>query len=323
MAYVKILGTGAYVPERVLKNSELQKMVDTSDEWITTRTGIKERRISTSEDASDLGANAARIALENSGVSKDDIDYIIVATISSETLTPSTACVIQSKLEASNATAYDLNGACSGFMFALIQGEALIKAGKAKKVLVIGSEVLSKITNWKDRGTCVLFGDGAGAAVLGEGDKGILSTYSKSFGNLGMYLTAGGRSLGSPFIEDKLDSVDGFINMNGKEVFKFASYAMTNAVKKLCKDENIHLEDIDVIIPHQANYRIIEYASTKLNIPIEKFFIHLEKYGNTSAASVPMAMHEAIEKKIIKEDMNVVLVAFGGGLTVGAALIKF
>ncbi|SFA77178.1 beta-ketoacyl-ACP synthase III [Clostridium frigidicarnis] len=323
MAYVKILGTGAYVPERVLKNSELQKMVDTSDEWITTRTGIKERRISTFEDASDLGANAARIALENSGVSKDDIDYIIVATISSETLTPSTACVIQSKLEASNATAYDLNGACSGFMFALIQGEALIKAGKAKKVLVIGSEVLSKITNWKDRGTCVLFGDGAGAAVLGEGDKGILSTYSKSFGNLGMYLTAGGRSLGSPFIEDKLDSVDGFINMNGKEVFKFASYAMTNAVKKLCEDENIHLEDIDVIIPHQANYRIIEYASTKLNIPIEKFFIHLEKYGNTSAASVPMAMHEAIEKKIIKEDMNVVLVAFGGGLTVGAALIKF
>ena len=323
MAYVKILGTGAYVPERVLKNSELQKMVDTSDEWITTRTGIKERRISTSEDASDLGTNAARIALENSGVSKDDIDYIIVATISSETLTPSTACVIQSKLEASNATAYDLNGACSGFMFALIQGEALIKAGKAKKVLVIGSEVLSKITNWKDRGTCVLFGDGAGAAVLGEGDKGILSTYSKSFGNLGMYLTAGGRSLESPFIEDKLDSVDGFINMNGKEVFKFASYAMTNAVKKLCEDENIHLEDIDVIIPHQANYRIIEYASTKLNIPIEKFFIHLEKYGNTSAASVPMAMHEAIEKKIIKEDMNVVLVAFGGGLTVGAALIKF
>lgn len=323
MAYVKILGTGAYVPERVLKNSELQKMVDTSDEWITTRTGIKERRISTSEDASDLGTNAARIALENSGVSKDDIDYIIVATISSETLTPSTACVIQSKLEASNATAYDLNGACSGFMFALIQGEALIKAGKAKKVLVIGSEVLSKITNWKDRGTCVLFGDGAGAAVLGEGDKGILSTYSKSFGNLGMYLTAGGRSLGSPFIEDKLDSVDGFINMNGKEVFKFASYAMTNAVKKLCEDENIHLEDIDVIIPHQANYRIIEYASTKLNIPIEKFFIHLEKYGNTSAASVPMAMHEAIEKKIIKENMNVVLVAFGGGLTVGAALIKF
>lgn len=323
MAYVKILGTGAYVPERVLKNSELQKIVDTSDEWITTRTGIKERRISTSEEPSDLGANAARIALENSGISKDEIDYIIVATMSSETLTPSTACIIQSKLEASNATAYDLNGACSGFVFALIQGEALIKAGKAKKVLVIGTEVLSKLLNWKDRGTCILFGDGAGAVVLGEGDRGILSTYSKSFGELGMYLTAGSKALQNPFVEKKLDSLDDCISMNGKEVFRFASSAITNAVKKICEDENMQLEDIDIIVPHQANYRIIEYASTKLNIPIEKFFINLDKYGNTSAASVPIALNEAIEKKIIKENMNVILVAFGGGLTVGAALIKF
>ena len=323
MSYVEILGSGAYVPSKILSNKDLEGIVDTSDEWIVTRTGIRERRIAVDEETSDVASVAAKRALENSKVSKEEIDYIIVATLSGETITPSTACMVQSKIGAINATAYDLNGACSGFIYALIQGEALIKASKAKKVLVIGVEILSKFVDWKDRNTCVLFGDGAGAVVLSEGDKGIITTYSKSFGDLGMCLTIGGTPLNNIFMEEPVKALDSSIHMEGGSVFKFATSAMVEAVEKVALDGGITLDDIDIIIPHQANYRIIEYASKKLKMDINKFFINLDKYGNTSSASVPIALNEALEKGIIKPNMNVVMVAFGGGLTVGATLVKF
>lgn len=323
MSYVEILGSGAYVPSKILSNKDLEDIVDTSDEWIVTRTGIKERRIAVDEETSDVASIAAERALKDSKVSKEEIDYIIVATLSGENITPSTACMVQSKIGAVNATAYDLNGACSGFIYALIQGEALIKASKAKKVLVIGVELLSKFVDWKDRNTCVLFGDGAGAVVLSEGDKGIITTYSKSFGELGMCLTIGGTPLNNIFMSEPIGTLNSSIYMDGGAVFKFATSAMVEAVEKIVIEAGLTLEDVDVIIPHQANYRIIEYASKKLKMDINKFFINLDKYGNTSSASVPIALNEALEKGVIKPNMNVVMVAFGGGLTVGATLVKF
>ncbi|MEW8955559.1 beta-ketoacyl-ACP synthase III [Clostridium sp.] len=323
MSYVEILGSGAYVPSKILSNKDLEDIVDTSDEWIVTRTGIRERRIAVDEETSDVASKAAERALKDSKVSKEEIDYIIVATLSGENVTPSTACMVQSKIGAVNATAYDLNGACSGFIYALIQGEALIKASKAKKVLVIGVELLSKFVDWKDRNTCVLFGDGAGAVVLSEGDKGIITTYSKSFGDLGMCLTIGGTPLNNIFMSEPIETLNSSIHMDGGAVFKFATSAMIEAVEKVVIEGGLTLEDVDVIIPHQANYRIIEYASKKLKMNINKFFINLDKYGNTSSASVPIALNEALEKGIVKPNMNVVMVAFGGGLTVGATLVKF
>lgn len=323
---IGIIGTGSYVPENIMTNKDLEKLVDTSDEWITTRTGIKERRIlDKDKSASYMAKIAAERALDSSGLSSQDIDLIIVTTITPDMAFPSTACIVQEQLGLKNAAAFDLEAACTGFVYGLTNAYAFIKSGLYKNVLVISAENLSKIIDFEDRNTCVLFGDGAGAVVVSrvESDKGILAMDIGADGSGGDLLSqpAGGSLM--PSTEETVKNKLHFIKMEGNSVFKFAVRTMTKSSKKVMEDMNFSIEDIDYLIPHQANMRIIEAASKRLKIDKEKIGINLDKYGNMSAASIPVALDEAVRSGKIKKGDNVILVGFGGGLTWGATLIKW
>ena len=324
MRGVRILGIGHYCPENIVRNKDLEKIVETTDEWIIKRTGIRERRISTGEGTVDLAYKAAINALKNSKCNKEDIDLIIVATTTPDKLMPSTACSIQGLLGCKNAAAFDISAACSGFVYSLIVGSSLIKGTDKKKALIIGSEVLSKITDWSDRNTCVLFGDGAGAAVieLSEEDS-IISTCFAADGELGeKTLVAAELKINTPFSSDESNEKR-YVEMKGAEVFKFAVSVLPEIVKELLEKANEDINNIKYIVPHQANLRIIDEAARRLQIDREKFYVNVDKYGNTSAASIPIALSELIEKGLINKGDKIILAAFGGGLTWAGTLIKF
>lgn len=321
-----ILGVGSYVPDRVLKNDDLEKMVDTSDEWISTRTGIKQRRIALPEQAaSDIAIPAAKKALDAAKVLPKAIDLIIVATSTPDMHFPATACILQYKLKCTKAAAFDLSAACSGFIYALIVAQQFVNTGTAKYVLVVASEVLSKAVNWGDRETCVLFGDGAGAVVVGPVDKGygILSAHLAAEGAGWDLLTLPGAGSRIPLTVESVRNGKHFISMNGKEVFKFAAKVMEEGSLKTLELAGLSKEDISLLIPHQANIRIIEHAAKKLGLPMEKVMVNIHKYGNTSASSIILAMDEALEQGLINTGDNILTIAFGAGLTWGAAVIRW
>ena len=323
MENAKIIGFGLYTPKNLVENERLQEFLETSDEWIRSRTGIERRYISLDENTSDLAVEASKKALNQAGLSAEEIDLIIVATVTPDNFTPSTACIVQDKLGAKNAWAFDINAACTGFIYALKLGRSLIRSGEAKNALIIGAETLSKALNWEDRGSCVLFGDGAGAIVLTstEEDCGIKCVNVKSDGSKGDSLVIQGLPLNSPF-KDGREVSKNYINMNGREIFKFATKVMEESIVEILEKENIKIEDISAIIPHQANLRIIDYVVKRLGIPREKFVTNLQNYGNTSGASIPIALCESINEGNLKKGDKIIMVGFGGGLTWGAALIK-
>lgn len=324
MKYVKIIGTGSSVPEAILSNSDLEKMVDTSDEWITSRTGIKERRIADENTAaSDVAHGAAEKALKAAGVSPQELDVIIVGTITPDFIFPSTGCVLQSRLGAKKAYAFDLMAGCSGFLYTLHVAEGIIKSGGAEKILAIGVDVLSKVTDFEDRSTCILFGDGAGAAVLTASEEpGILSSILNSDGNHWdlLYVPAGGSR--TPIDEEVLKNREQYIKMEGNDVFKVAVKSMESATADAIAKANVSPEDIDLFVPHQANNRILEAVRKRLNFPEEKVFANLDKYGNTSGASIPLALDEAVRQGRVKEGNLVLFAAFGAGFTWGASVVK-
>ena len=323
MKNAKMIGFGLYTPKNLVENERLQEFLETSDEWIRTRTGIERRYISLDENTSDLAVEASKKALSQARLSAEEIDLIIVATVTPDNFTPSTACIVQDKLGAKNAWAFDINAACTGFIYALKLGRSLIRSGEANNALIIGAETLSKALNWEDRGSCVLFGDGAGATVLTstEEDCGIKCVNVKSDGSKGDSLVIQGLPLNSPF-KDGREVSKNYINMNGREIFKFATKVMEESIVDILEKENIKIEDIAAIIPHQANLRIIDYVVKRLGIPREKFITNLQNYGNTSGASIPIALCESIDEGNLKKGDNIIMVGFGGGLTWGAALIK-
>lgn len=325
MNYVVIKGTGSYVPENIITNADLEKLVETSDEWISSRTGIKERRISIDENTSDLAYQASLRALESAGLSPDDLDLIIVATLTPDAFTPSTACIVQKLLGAKRAAAFDINAACSGFIYSIHIAAQFIKTGVYKNVLVIGSEILSKIVDWSDRNTCVLFGDGAGAVVLSAQDNSsIFSVTIGADGAKGEALLCPALPVANPYVkEDCNTSLKSFIQMEGREVFRFATSIIADSIENLVKEQSITIEDIKYIVPHQANYRIIDSASKKLNIGIEKFYMNLDRFGNTSSASIPIALDEMNKKGMLSKGDKIVMVGFGGGLTYGAAIVEW
>lgn len=305
-----IIGTGHYVPEKVLTNADLEKIVDTNDEWIRTRTGIEERRIADdSINTSDMAFYAAVNALEDAKIKAEDIDLILVATVTPDMSFPSVSCIIQDRLGATNAAAMDVSAACSGFMYGVITAQQFIQTGAYKNILVVGAEKLSKITDWSDRNTCVLFGDGAGAAVIGpvSDGKGILSFELGSDGSGGKHL-----------LHD-----NEYIGMNGREVFKFAVRQMPESSVNVVKKAGFNTEDVDYLIPHQANIRIMEAARERLGLPQDKMATSVKQYGNTSAASIPLALSEDVKSGKIKDNDLVVLVGFGGGLTWGAVALRW
>lgn len=323
MKEVKIIGIGSSVPEKIVTNDDLSKIVDTNDEWITSRTGIKERRISEGDNTSDLASKAALKALNNAKLTPEDIDLIVVATSSPDALSPSTAVFVQKKIGAFNAACFDISAACSGFIYALNVASQFIKTGQNKAVLVIGAEVLSKVTDWTDRGTCVLFGDGAGAAVLVPSEeKGIASIFNGADGRKTEFLGINCAPVNNPYVTSgKFEGIK--ISMEGAEVFKFASSIILEAVDKVLKDTGYSLNDIKYIIPHQANLRIINYAAKKLGGAEEKFYVNLQKYGNTSAASVPIALDEMVNNGLLKKGDKIIMVAFGAGFTWSVALVEW
>ncbi|GKX65398.1 beta-ketoacyl-ACP synthase III [Inconstantimicrobium mannanitabidum] len=323
MINARIVGAGRYLPDNIVSNDDLTKFMDTSDEWIVSRTGIQGRRISEGEDTSELATKAAFKALDKAKIKSEDVDLIIVATITPDMYTPSTACIVQKNIKAHKATAFDVSAACTGFLYALSVANAMVKTGQHKIALVIGAEVLSKVMNWKDRSTAVLFGDGAGAVIIKaeEGNCGIKSIYTMSEGDKGNSLEVGAVDVVNPFVKEQLEKKYPYITMQGGEVFKFATRAMIDALNKVLKDAGEQLENIKYVVPHQANLRIISYAAKKLNINIDKFYINLNKYGNTSGASIPIALAEVSEK--LEPGDKIILVGFGGGLTYGAALIEW
>ncbi len=323
---VGIIGIGSYAPEKVVTNKDLEKIVETSDEWIVSRTGIKQRHIAELGVAtSDLAAQAAEKALLNAGVAADEIDLIIVATATPDMLFPSTACLVQDKIKASKAAAFDLSAGCSGFAYGLVTGSQFIKAGLYKKVLVIGAETLSTILDWNDRNTCVLFGDGAGAVVLGEvpAGYGILGVDLGADGSGGelLKIPAGGSRI--PATNASIEQRLHYLQMSGNDVFKFAVKVMGEAAIKALDNAGLSHTDVDCLIPHQANIRIIQSAAKRLKLPMEKVVVNVDKYGNTSAASIPLAMDEAIKDGKLKTDDIVVLVGFGAGLTWASCVIKW
>ena len=328
MNKVQIIGTGSYLPEKVVSNFDLAKIVDTSDEWISSRTGIKERRISEGENTSDLATKAALNAIENSNINPEDIDLIVLGTLTPDSFMPSTACIVQKNIGAINATCFDISAACTGFIFALDIATQFIKTGKSRVALIIGSETLSKVVNWEDRNTCVLFADGAGAAVLKAGDENsILATYSGSEGTKGNHLTCDSIPVKNPYVKEKnivaVDENCSTIKMDGKEIFKFAVNIIIQSINELLKIAELQLEDIKYIIPHQANTRIIDFTAKKLGISQSKFFVNLDKYGNTSAASIAIALDEMSRKGMLEKGDKILLVGFGGGLTYGGTIIQW
>jgi 3-oxoacyl-[acyl-carrier-protein] synthase-3 len=323
-----ILGTGSYAPDRILTNEDLSKMVDTSDEWIRARSGIRERRIAAANEAtSDLAIKAAGRALENSRVPASEIDLVVVATVTPDHLMPSTACIVQHKLGIpTSAACFDVNAACSGFIYALDTACAMLGSGRYRKALVIGAEKLSSVVDWQDRGTCLLFGDGAGAVVIGLEDAPGTGLLGTKLGALGedtdlLYIPSGGSRM--PTSAESIARGDQFIKMKGKEVFKLAVRVMEEAARDILEQHGLAAHQIDLVIPHQANLRIIDAIAQYLELPVDRFFVNVDRYGNTSAASIPIAMDEARRTGRIKKGDLTLLVAFGAGLTYGSALIRW
>lgn len=322
---VGIVGVGSYVPDKILTNADLEKMVDTSDEWITTRTGIKERRIADGNTTtSDMAKRAAEEAIKSAKLNVSDIELIIVATITPDMPLPSTACLLQGKLGARNAVCFDISAACAGFIYAIATAEAFIKSGLYKNALVIGSEKLSVVTDWKDRNTCVLFGDGAGAAVLAPVKKGgILSTYLGSDGTQAdlLKIPAGGSKM--PASKDTVEERLHFVKMSGTELFKQAVKIMADAGNKAASMLNYGCDDVDWVIPHQANIRILNAVANRMKLASEKIYLNIEKYGNMSSASTAVALAGAVKEGKIKKGDVIVLDAFGAGLVWGAIVIEW
>ena len=324
--YAHIVGWGKYVPEKIVTNDEIAQCLDTSDEWIRTRTGIAERRHAAKEETTaSMAIAAAQLALDRARISPSAVDLIIVATLSPEHLFPSTACLVQDAIGATHAGAYDLSAACSGFIYGLAMGTAMIQSGSAKVVLIIGSETISRFLDKKDRGTYPLFGDGAAALVLQANvmPGGILATVLGSDGSGAEYLSipAGGSKY--PTSQETLDKRLHYMHMNGREVYRFATRVMGRVAKQACEKAGVSLDEIDLLIPHQANIRIIKSASKYLKISEDKVFTNLDKYGNTSAASIPLALCEAIEQGHVQNKDKVVMIGFGGGLTWGATVVEW
>jgi 3-oxoacyl-[acyl-carrier-protein] synthase-3 len=319
MMYSRVIGTGSYLPEKILTNRDLEQMVDTSDEWIRSRTGIAQRHIATDDQmASDLALNASREAMKAAKVDAGEIDLIIVATTTPDVIFPSTACILQDKLGVKDCAAFDVQAVCSGFIYALATADMFIRAGKYRTALVVGAEVYSRILDWSDRSTCVLFGDGAGAVVLTRSDRpGIISSHLHADGSYKDILTAPGsfsrgRIQGSPFVM-----------MEGNAVFKFAVKVLEDVVREALAENNLEVSDIDWLIPHQANIRIIISTAKKLGLPMEKVVATLDKHGNTSAASIPLALDVAVRDGRIQSGQHVLLEGVGGGFTWGAVLISW
>jgi 3-oxoacyl-[acyl-carrier-protein] synthase-3 len=312
-----IISTGAYLPSRVLPNAELEHMVETTDEWILSRTGIRERRIAADDEfTSDMGAKAAQQALELGGINPQDIDLIIVATCTADTVFPSTACYIQSKIGATRAAAFDVQAACSGFLYALVTADQFISSGVYKTVMVIGAEKLSSIVNWKDRNTCVLFGDGAGAVILLSFDLGADGAQTSI-----LSVPAGGCRM--PITPEVLDQRLQFLQMAGKEVFKYAVNAMNRSAEECLEKAGVKPEQVRWFIPHQANQRIVDAVAQRMNVGLEHFVINLDRYGNTSAACMPIALHETnMAGKLNRGDL-VLMVSFGGGLTWASTVLEW
>lgn len=321
----RIVGTGSYVPERVLTNADLERMVATSDTWIVERTGIRERRIAAPGEAcSDLGTKAAERALEAAGLTAADLDLILVATCTGDSPLPSTACLIQHRLGAVRAAACDISAACCGFVYALAVGEAYVKTG-LRHILVVGAEVMSVITDWTDRSTCILFGDGAGAVVLGpaDGDRGILSSHLHSDGNLwDLICVPGGGSRIPPSDKMLADGLQ-YIKMKGNETFKVAVKTLEESARETLSANHLSMDDLDLYVPHQANARIIKAVADRLELPMEKVVLNMDRYGNTSAASIPLALDEAVREGRVKAGSLVMIEAFGSGLTWASAVIRW
>ncbi|MFH2056585.1 MAG: beta-ketoacyl-ACP synthase III [bacterium] len=324
----KIIGIGSYVPEKILTNADLEKIVDTSDEWITTRTGIKERHVvgDSGEVTSDMCIAAGRRALADAGLEPEDLDLLIIGTVTPDMRTPSAAVLVQKELGAFNAAAMDVNAACVGFIYALTTARAFVASGQYRNILVFGSETLTSITNYKDRGTCVLFGDGAGAVIVSRaanGDNNILATHIAADGRHHglLYVQAGGSR--EPMTIDNIDNGVQYLKMNGSEVFKLAVRSMAQSANAALEEAGLTVDDLDLVIPHQANIRIINSLGKKLGVPEEKVFINIERYGNTSSASIPIALVEARDQGRLKRGDLVLLVSFGGGLVWGAVLLRY
>ena len=324
---VTIAGTGSYLPEKILTNDDLSKLVETSDEWIVTRTGIKERRIAgEGESTSHLGSKAGQKALEQAGIAAEDLDLIIVATITPDTLTPATACYVQQQLGATKAVAFDISAACSGFLYAMKIAKRMIESGAFHNALIIGAEKLSAFVNWEDRTTCVLFGDGAGAAVLRaskEGEGRILATDIGTDGKQTHLLNIPGGGSACPITINNAGEGLATLAMLGKEVFKHAVTRMKNSANFVIERAGLEPDDIAIVIPHQANLRIIDAIASRLAVPNDRVFVNLHKYGNTSAAAIAIALDEAHREGKMKRGDNVVMVAFGAGLTWAAAAIEW
>jgi 3-oxoacyl-[acyl-carrier-protein] synthase-3 len=326
MIHSRIIGTGSYAPKKVLTNHDLEKMVETSDSWIVERTGIKERRVcERGQTTSDLAYEASLRAIKDADISAQDLDLIIVATLTPDTAMPSMGCVLQAKLHAKKAAAFDVYAACSGFLYGLSIADAFIRSGMHQTILVIGAEALSRFTDWEDRTTCVLFGDGAGAVVVQRhaGKRGILSTHLHSDGTFGdlLHIPAGGAA--HPPTHETVDRRQHYIKMKGNETFKVAVRALEDVVQEALDHNKIKAEEIDLLVPHQANLRIIQAMAKRLNMPMDKVVLTIHKYGNTSAASIPMALDEAVRRGKIEEGNLILLEAFGGGLTWASALIRW
>jgi 3-oxoacyl-[acyl-carrier-protein] synthase-3 len=326
MTYAHITGWGMSVPEKVLTNDDLSKIVDTNDQWIRERTGIRQRHIAKEgQTSASLGAEAAFNALKVANLAPTELDLIICATSTPEHIFPATACLIQDQIGATKAGAFDLSAACSGFIYALHLGAQMIKSGAMKSVMVIGSETLSRVIDWKDRTTCILFGDGAGAFILQASERpgGVFGGVMHSDGSGGdsLMIPAGGSKL--PATEITVHAGQHFIHMDGNEVFRFATRVMASATKEACAASGWKLEELNKVVPHQANIRIIEAAARGLKMPIDRFVINLDNYGNTSTASIPIATVEAVEKKMISGNDKLVFVGFGAGLTWGALAVQW
>lgn len=322
---VGITGLGAYVPDQILTNADLEQMVETNDEWIVERTGIRERRIAAeSQAASDLALPAAREALERAGVRGQDVDYVVVATATPDMLFPATSCIVADELGASGAAAYDLLAGCSGFIYALAQAYGAVVGGLANRALVVGSETLSKITNWEDRGTCIIFGDGAGAALVERVDEGGFEGFELGAdGSRGpdLCIPAGGSRL--PATTENLEREAQFIHMNGREVFRFATRVMVRSARELLECCDRELGDVDLYVPHQANKRIIDHAARDMGLPDEKVVLNIDRYGNTSSASIPLALVEAADAGRLESGSVVLMSAVGAGFTWGSVVLTW
>lgn len=322
----RIIGTGSYLPEKILTNHDLEKMVETSDEWIVARTGIEQRRIAAeNESTSDMATIAAQRAMEMAGVKADEIDLIVMGTITGDYPWPATACIVQANLGAANAFAYDVSAACSGFLYALSSANDFLLAGRGKKALVIGAETLSRFIDWTDRNTCVLFGDGAGAVLLEaqDGESGVLSCHLHSDGNYLELLYQPGFGATNPPTHEGIDARLPYLKMQGNEVFKVAVRSLTDVSNEALTFNGFASTDVAQFIPHQANRRILEATAKRLNLNDEQTFINVDKYGNTSGATIPIAIDEALQNGLLKEGDLLLSAAFGGGFTWGSALIRW